>query len=371
VTARSGRPAHGRPARRATGAATALTLCGLALAGCTSTGGGPDPAATGGTADGTRPATATAPVVEGDLVDSKKVPGTLGHGPSTPLSSAGTGTVTALPGYGTVVPLDGVLYSVDERPVRALHGDVPIWRPLHQGLRGADVDQLKDSLRVLGHDLVDDDRFDWATAEAVSRWQRDHGMDRTGSLDADDVAFVPGDIRVAEITGRVGDAAGGPVYAYTATTPVATGMVAALDVPRFAVGTTIEVSVPGGATVAGEVVSVGSSGGAGGDQGSGTGSGASPGDDRVTVVVGLGDDPPSDLPSTGSVDLVVAGERRDGVLSVPIPALLAGADGYVVERLGDDGGIDRIGVDVGFVAQGRAEISGEGLTAGDEVVVPS
>jgi peptidoglycan hydrolase-like protein with peptidoglycan-binding domain len=345
-------------------AVVAVGLCGLVVSGCAMLAGEPGRADAGPGAEGAPPT--TAPVVEGDLVDSRKVPGTLGYGARTPLTTAGAGTVTALPGYGEVIPLDGVLYAVDERPVRALHGTVPLWRPLEAGIRGSDVDQLKDSLRALGHDVADDDLFDWRTAEAVRRWQADHDMTRTGVLDADDVAFVPGDIRVDEAVGRPGDAAGGVVYQYTSTTPVATGSVAPADLPRFAVGGPVDVTLPGGETLAGEVVSVG----APGDDAEGGGTGTA-GDERVPVAVGLDDGSATDVPGSGSVSLVVEGERREGVLSVPIPALLAQADGYVVERLGPDGSVERVAVEIGFVAQGRVEVTGGGLSAGDDVVVPS
>ena len=59
------------------------------------------------------------------------------------------------------------------------------------------------------------------------------------------------------------------------------------------------------------------------------------------------------------------------MLSVPVTALLAGDDGYVVEVRPGDGGLRRVPVTTGFFAQGRVEVSGEGLSEGDEVVVPS
>ncbi|KQR62897.1 peptidoglycan-binding protein [Frigoribacterium sp. Leaf172] len=369
--------ATGSPDRRRSGArrgadriAALVTvgLCGLVVTGCAVLAGDPDSSdAVAGA--GTSPPVTT-PVIEGDLVESVKVPGTLGYGARTPLASAGEGTVTGLPGYGEVVALDGILYSVDERPVRALHGRVPLWRSLQAGIAGADVDQLKDSLRALGYDVADDDRFDWRTAEAVRRWQADRDLDRTGVLDADDVAFVPGDIRVDEVVGRTGDAAGEVVYRYTSTTPVATGSVAQADLPRFAVGTPVDVLTPGGETLAGTVRSVGASGGDDGT-GDGTGAGTGAGDERVPVVVGLGDAPPDGTTGGRSVDLVVEGETREDVLSVPVPALLAQGGGYVVERVRDDGSVEPVGVEIGFVAQGRVEVTTGDLAAGDDVVVPS
>lgn len=344
----------------------AATTCVVALGGCALLDGGAattDAAAASAASTDGRP---TTPVTRGDLVEGKKIPGTLGYGTAVPLTSAGTGTVTSLPGFGDVIGLDGVLYAVDERPVRALHGSVPLWRTLELGLRGADVDQLKDSLRALGHDVADDDRFDVKTRAAVVAWQKARGLERTGRLTASDVAFVPGDVRVDDLRGRVGDPAGGAVYGWTSTTLVASASVSATDLVRFQGDAVVDVELPDGTLVPGTVQSIGEA--AGGDAGE---TGEKGGDGTVTVVVHLDEPLPEGTSTTAAVDLVVDGERRDDVLSVPVTALLATADGYAVEKAGGDGTATRVPVELGFFAQGRVEVLGDALSEGDEVVVPS
>jgi peptidoglycan hydrolase-like protein with peptidoglycan-binding domain len=360
-------------------AVVTAALCAGTLAGCSPAG---DAEAGAPEASQAAVARSTSPVVLGDLVDGKRIPATLGYGTLVPLRSgtsggagaagdgaagdgAGGGVITGLPAFGDVIGRDGVLYSVDEREVRAMHGSVPLWRDLEQGLRGADVDQLKDNLRALGYDVVDDDRFDARTRAAVMRWQKDRGRERTGVLGARDLAFVPGDVRVAELTGRVGDPVGEPLYGYTSTTLVATASVSAADLVRFQGGVPVQVALPDGSEVPGTVRSIGEPSGGAGDES------ANGGDDGVTVTVGLGTAPPEGTSTSTRVDLVVDGERRDGVLSVPVTALLAGTDGYTVEVVQDDGSTDLVPVTTGFFAQGRVEVSGEGLAEGDEVVVPS
>lgn len=371
--------ARGRPPRLlrpVTVAVVSAALCVGTLAGCSPAAGG-DAEAAGPDASQAAADRSTTPVVLGDLVDGKRVPASLGYGTPVPLRSAtnggagadgdgaGGGVVTGLPAYGDVIGRDGVLYSVDEREVRSMHGAVPLWRDLEQGLRGADVDQLKDNLRALGYDVADDDRFDARTRAAVVRWQKDRGRERTGVLGARDVAFVPGDVRVAEVTGRVGDAAGETVYGYTSTTLVATASVPPADLARFPGGAPVRVALPDGTEVPGTVRSVGDPSGGAGDEPT-TG-----GDGDVTVTVDLGADLPEGTSTSSRVDLVVDGERRDGVLSVPVTALLAGVEGYVLEVVRTDGTTDLVPVTTGFFAQGRVEVSGEGLAEGDEVVVPS
>ncbi len=346
----------------AAGAACAMSLSGCAL--LDGAAASPDPSASAAASAG-RP---TTPVVRGDLVDGKKFPGTLGYGPATPLRSAAGGTVTGLPAVGDVIGLDGVLYSVDEKPVRALHGTVPLWRTLEQGLRGADVGQLKDSLRALGYDVADDDVFDGRTRAAVVRWQKDRGLERTGTLTASDVAFVPGDVRVGELEGRVGDAAGEVLWGWTPASLVASASVSAADAARFPGGAAVQVGLPGGTTVPGTVQGVDdASSDDGGGKGGGGGGG---GGEKKTVVVRLDAPLPEGTSTTAAVDLLVDGEKREGVLSVPVTALLASADGYAVEKQ-VGGTVERVPVELGFFAQGRVEVVGGELAEGDEVVVPS
>ena len=341
----------------AAGAACAMSLSGCAL--LDGAAASPDPSASAAASAG-RP---TTPVVRGDLVDGKKFPGTLGYGPTTPFRSAEGGTVTGLPAVGDVIGLDGILYSVDEKPVRALHGTVPLWRPLEQGLRGADVGQLKDSLRALGYDVADDDVFDGRTRAAVVRWQKDRGLERTGTLTASDVAFVPGDVRVGELEGRVGDAAGEVLWGWTPASLVASASVSAADAARFPGGAAVQVGLPSGTTVPGTVQGVDD---APSDDGGGKGGGG----EKKTVVVRLDAPLPEGTSTTAAVDLLVDGEKREGVLSVPVTALLASADGYAVEKQ-VGGTVESVPVELGFFAQGRVEVVGGELAEGDEVVVPS
>jgi peptidoglycan hydrolase-like protein with peptidoglycan-binding domain len=363
-------------------AVAVVTTCGAALTGCSLVSGAD---ASTPAADSTQASTnrQTTPVVEGDLVDSKRVPGSLGYGTPVPLTAVGSGTVTWLPGFGDTIGRDGTLYSVDEVTVRSMHGTVPLWRTLEQGLRGADVDQLKDNLRALGYDVADDDRFDDRTRRAVARWQKDRDRPQTGTLGTSDVAFVPGDIRVGDLTGLVGAPAGEAVYGYTATTLVATATVQPIDLVRFPSGGAVQVSLPDGSQVPGTVQSVG--GPPSDDEGSGSGGDA----DTTPVVVRLDAELPEGVSATSTVDLVVAGTTREGVLSVPVTALLAGSGGgaaddgsaegdagstghdYVVEVVQPDGTTREVPVTTGFFADGRVEVTGEGIAEGTEVVVPS
>jgi hypothetical protein len=82
---------------------------------------------------------------------------------------------------------------------------------------------------------------------------------------------------------------------------------------------------------------------------------------------------PGDPAAVGALDSArvqvrFTGSTRNGVLAVPIGALLALREGgYAVEL--PDGRL--VAVRVGLVVRGRAEISGEGIVEGTRVVTTS
>ncbi|MBF4596340.1 peptidoglycan-binding protein [Curtobacterium sp. VKM Ac-2889] len=326
---------------------------------------------------GTAPAGATGTVTRGDLTDSKVFAGTLGYGAASGVPGAAAGTITWLPRVGDVVERDGALYAVDERDVRSMYGTVPLWRDLERGLQGADVRQLNENLAALGYDVSVDDRFGPRTERAVRQWHEDRGHEGTGVLTADDVAFVDGAVRVASVEGRLGEridggagaAAGGAgaaagsagattdVLQVTSTRRVVTATVPQRDAERLAVGTDVEVRVNGaGAAMPGSVVDV---------------QPTTSEDGGTAVDVSVSFDPGKrSLPEAASAQVDAEGTTEHDVLSAPVAALVAGAGGrYAVDVVQRDGTTERVRVEPGFSADGRAAVTGA-LTAGDRVVVP-
>src|SRR5207247_212265 len=94
---------------------------------------------------------ATAKVTRTTLVETKRVSGTLGYGDPVPVSATGVGTLTWVAPVGATVKRGETLFKVDERPVVALYGSVPLYRTLLDGVKGADVQQLKENLAELGY----------------------------------------------------------------------------------------------------------------------------------------------------------------------------------------------------------------------------
>ncbi|GAA0800494.1 peptidoglycan-binding protein [Spirilliplanes yamanashiensis] len=339
-----------RPRRRAAvGAAAAVVTLASAGAAAWAIDSGP-----GGTPPATGPA-ATTTVRTGTLADTATVDGELGHGDPVPLVTTATGTVTWLPAAGRTVRRGGTLFRADDDPVVLLYGTLPLYRELRPGLSGADVRQLERNLRALGYDgFTADDDYTAATARAVREWQDDLGRPGTGRVSAAWAAVAPGEIRVASLTARLGGPAGGEVLRHTGTAPVVTVDADASDVAWAEPGVAVTVTLPGGEDVAGTVTAVGAEAEKGAD-----------GAATLPVTIAL---KRTVAVRSGPVEVEYVGERRENVLTVPVAALVALAEGgYGLELAG--GG--HVAVEVGLVAGGTAEVRGAGVADGLTVGMPS
>ncbi|MDR7277040.1 peptidoglycan-binding protein [Catenuloplanes atrovinosus] len=309
---------------------------------------------------------ATEPIVRGDLEGSTAAAGTLRYAGERTVQAAGAGTLTGLPAPGSVVRLGGRLFAVDNVPVPLLHGTLPAWRDFEFGMAdGPDVEQLEHGLRRLGH-LRDapGPTFTWVTANAIDAWQKATGLERTGRLPLGSVLFADGDLRVGTATARVGDRVGpgAGLYAATSTTQIVEVDLKLADQRLAVTGTEVGIRLPGGATTEGRISSVGTPTESAGQE---------PPQTVIPVVVTLSDPKAAASLQQASVTVTLPSDRREDVLSVPVGALLAIDERrFGVEIVGDDGTARRTPVTTGLFAGGRVEVSGEGLAAGQRVVVP-
>jgi peptidoglycan hydrolase-like protein with peptidoglycan-binding domain len=329
---------------------------------------------TGGEAPaGSRPATTTVLVTRRDLRAQEQVQGTLGYGEARTVANQRQGTITWLPREGAVVRRGQTLYRVDGKPVQLLYGSLPAWRELAVGVDdGPDVRQLERNLVALGDDpdraITVDDHFTSATRAAVERWQEAVGLPETGTMRPGDAVWEPGAVRVGTLKAAVGDAArpGAPVMEATSTARQVAIDLDASRQPYVHVGDPVDIELPGGRTTTGKVASVGkvASTPAGSDPNS---------DSSPTVEVTVSLDKPD---ATGSLDQApvqasITTEVRRHVLAVPVNALLALAEGGYAVEVERDGGRQLVGVKLGLFAEGMVEVRGDGLRAGDRVVVPA
>ncbi|WP_116952603.1 efflux RND transporter periplasmic adaptor subunit [Jiangella endophytica] len=326
-------------------------------------GGEPADAATG-------PA-ATAEVVRDTIAATETWSGTLGHGDALGIPAA-QGTLTRVAAPDTEVTRGTELFRLDERPVTALLGVIPMYRDLGPGDEGVDVEQLEANLAALGYTgFTADDEYTENTAEAVEEWQEDIGAAETGTVAGSDVVFLPDGARVGTVHADLGAQVtpGSPVLDVTGTDQVATLEVDVADRDLLAVGTAVTVVLPGGAETTGTVtaatvVESPPTGGAPGEEDA-----PSAEDAVVEVEVALAE--PVDAALVGSpVDVVRPVDERAGVLVVPVTALLATAGGeYGLELVADDGTTSVVPVELGLFADGRVEVTGDGLAEGDVVGV--
>ncbi|PWK46290.1 multidrug efflux pump subunit AcrA (membrane-fusion protein) [Actinoplanes xinjiangensis] len=289
------------------------------------------------------------------------VEGRLGYGTENPLDGKTPGTITWLAGADTIIKRGGTLLRVDNERVVLLHGAMPVYRALAPGLTGPDVKQLERNLSALGYaGFTADDEFTSATADAVRRWQHDLGRPETGRVDSSWVVIAKGDVRISEVRARVGDPGTGPIYTWTGTQSVVTVKAEVGKAGWARTGTKVTVSLPTGKDTKGTVTSVGAKISPGTDGGEPTIPVTIRIDDRKTAG-GLRDTP---------VEVGYVSEERKDVLAVPVAALLALPEGGYGLQLDGPGGTRYLPVKLGMFAGGKVEVSGDGVTAGLQVVMP-
>ncbi|BCB74658.1 peptidoglycan-binding protein [Phytohabitans flavus] len=299
----------------------------------------------------------TAPVTRATLVDAVHLSGTVGYGNSEPFPGRLAGTLTQIAEPGDALDRGDVAYRVDDRPVVVLIGELPAYRPLAVATTGADVAQFEQNLRALGYEgFTVDEEYSEATAAAVKRWQADLGLDETGIVDLGRVVYVPAPVRVAKREQRAGDQAapGTPVLTVTGTTrTVAVRLDDKTAVP-LKPGAKVQVRASGAKPVDGVVAGVRAAE-----------EGEQPG---KVAMVGIKDQRGFKAAEGEQVDVAVVRATRKDVLTVPIVALLAVADGYGVEVFGA-GGRRVVPVTVGLFAQGQVEVTAPELAEGMRVGV--
>ncbi|MEO1057393.1 MAG: peptidoglycan-binding protein [Actinomycetota bacterium] len=297
-------------------------------------------------------------VTRGDLRADVQFVGDATFGDEWPLplpeERSGDGIITWAPEPGTIVEPGEVLVYVDEEPLFLVQGDTPLYRDLERtspAMEGPDVLQLQQYLAFFGYDVEPDGVFGWKTERAVKQWQDDNGLDDTGRVTRQHMAFVDEPVRMSSDL-RVGTRI--DELLLTDGTPVITVDTSNRDRAALPEGSDVEIRFPDGSTVPGTVV----------EQRQVT-------DDNGDRIWRTTIEPSGEIPGDASiVDVLVIDERATDVLLVPVRALIALAEGgHGVEVQLPDGTTELRPVLVGEVVDGMAEISGD-IAEGDELVVP-
>jgi hypothetical protein len=343
-------------------------------------------------------ATSTQPVTRGSLTEQMQengtlgdagsytvvVPGSGGSAASSPGSGAGAGTYTWLPTVGQVIRQGQVIYQVSGAPVVLLYGNVPAYRELSEGMTGADVTELNADLVMLGFATATAlgpksgwDYFGAETAYALGLLQARLGLAQTGTLPLGQAVFQPGAIQVTGLgSGALPGApatAGSVALTASSLTPVVTIDLDASLQTEVAVGNTVSVTLPDGATTPGVISSVStasassSTSASSASSGDGSGSGAA----TITVLVSLADPKAARGLNQAPVQVTITTGSVSNALIAPVDALLAlPGGGYAVEVTGP-GGHHLVTVTPGMFddAAGMVQVTGN-LVPGQRVVVP-
>ncbi len=309
----------------------------------------------------------TTTVAKTDLADRRSVSGKLGYGTETTLGGHKQGTITWLPGVGTVISRGGVVYKVDAKPVPLFFGDVPLYRPVGPGVtNGPDVKVIEENLKALGFGGfgTPDEKFTSATAAAIKKWQKSLKLDETSTINIGDVVITGGPLRVSSVTAQLGGQGAGDLFKYTGVNRGVTVQVKASQREMAKVGNKVSVNV-GGQTATGTVTAQAE---APPDQNPMPGQSD---ETKINVSITLDDPAAITAADATSVDVRFTADSRSGVLAVPVGALLALAEGgYAVEVV--DGDKHRlVAVKTGLFSDGKVEISGPDVREGMQVVTTS
>lgn len=313
---------------------------------------------------------ATDEITRGDLQGETSATGTLRFSDSHALRSGFEGVVTWLPAAGTVIHAGDRLYEIGDDSAYLMRGSIPAWRTFEPDMsKGSDVQQLQSALQAMGYfSLEPDGTFGWWTTKAIKAWQKDVGLEQNGTLPLGRIVFATDDLRVGSIKSRVGDraASDGELYDVTSTAQVVEVNIKLADQQLGVVGNKVTLHLPGAVDTTGTITSVGTP-----TEKSGSGENKDS-KERVIPVTVVPDDP-SVTSNFQEVSATVGlpSEKRENVLSVPVGALVAlSPEQFGVEVVQDDSTTKRVPVTTGLFAGGRVEISGDGLTEGQRVVVP-
>lgn len=280
------------------------------------------------------------------------------------------GIVTQLADVGAVVEAGQPLYTLDgSHPVVLLTGTTPTWRALRPGMSdGADVRELERNLADLGFDSADaaltvDDRWDDATTAAVKAWQHALGVPETGTIELGQIVVEPGPLRVTDTAIDLGGtvAPGGAVLTGTTTNRIVSVDLDTVAQGNVKVGDPVDITLPDGVTTTtGTVTSVGSVATAGDN-------GANP---TIPVTITLDDPAATGVVDQAPVQVAITTATATDVLAVPVQALVALLEGGYAVEVVNGATTAYVGVQLGLFANGWVEISGDGIDAGQSVVVP-
>ncbi len=203
--------------------------------------------------------------------------------------------------------------------------------------------------------------FDDPTLEAVVEWQTSTGAHPDGVVNLGEIVFLPTSLRVGEVIASAGETAmnGSAALLTSASSTFVTVELATTDQSLVNVGDIVDVELPDEVVVGGTVTSIGT-----------VAQKNQAGESFFEMVVTINDPEATVGLDEAPVDVDIVSDSASDVLAIPVAALLALAEGGYAVELVDNGSTHLVGVETGLFADGLVEVKGNGLSAGDLVVVP-
>ncbi|HEX2054147.1 MAG TPA: peptidoglycan-binding domain-containing protein [Actinomycetota bacterium] len=263
--------------------------------------------------------------------------------------------MTSILGVGQLAGRGTVLYTADTEPVVTLLAPDALFRDLSTASAdGDDVKALEENLVALGYGakLKVDRHYDVATAAAVKRWEQD--LERKapdGVVSVGEVVFLHEPAAVVSHRVSVGEKldAGTSVLSLGTESRVVTISVEVDDREHWALDKVVELDWDRDPKT-GTVTEVGREEVEG----------------RVEITISLPQ--PPDVPTGTEVEARVTTAEKNGVVTVPVSAVVEGRNGSSVRLAGKEND-DLTPVELGITADGLIEVT-SGLQAGQEVRLP-
>ena len=260
-----------------------------------------------------------------------------------------------------VVAEGDLLFRLDGRPMLAVVGDTPYWRPLDRfSTDGPDIEMLERFLDEAGYDpgTVNED-FSSLTEDALEDWQEDLGYPVDGRFLPTDLVVEQWPATVGEVVVALGDGVnpGQPMVAFVEDALEVSVQVDPTDRSRLEVGLPATITVTASdIEAAGAIVEL-----ADAPVVDGQGVERYPGEVRV--------DGQLDLVEGAAVRVEVVLAEVTDALVVPVASVsLNGSGEDEVRILAADGTIERVPVETGLTEGALVEIV-DGLDGSEQVVV--
>ncbi|MFC5100025.1 peptidoglycan-binding protein [Kibdelosporangium philippinense] len=257
---------------------------------------------------------------------------------------------------------------MDAKPIVLFYGDIPMYRPVGPGVsNGPDVKLVEENLKTLGFGGfgAPDEKFTDGTATAIKKWQKSLKVDQNGTVEIGDVVIAQGPFRVSTLVANLGAQGTTDVLKYTGVNRGVTVKIKAEQRDNAKPGSKVTVSV-GGKQTTGTVQQVTL---AAADNNPGMGGGDQ--DTKFDVSIKLDDPGAITAPDGSSADVRFTTVSHNGVLAVPVGALLALAEGGYALEVVEGTSRRLIPVQTGLFADGKVEVSGPDVREGMQVVTTS